>query len=105
MHAMFRCITCNKIEARARQLTKDEFANELSNKILAWEEVNFQENEVLAEKFDIHASCIVVAVVKNGKVESYERLDEVWTLLEKPEEFKNYVRTAIIKALAQLKGS
>jgi hypothetical protein len=104
MHAMFRCITCNKIEEQALQLTKDEFANQLSNKILAWEEVNFQENEVLAEKFDVHASCIVVAVVKNGKIESFERLDDVWTLLEKPEEFKAYVRTAINKALVQLKG-
>lgn len=104
MHAMFRCVTCNSIEEMAKKLTEREFAAELESKEIIWEEVNFQENQALAEKFDVHASCIVVAVIKNGKIDSFERLDEVWTLLEKPEEFKSYVRTAIKKALTQLKG-
>lgn len=104
MHAMFRCVTCNSIEEQAKALTDKEFSAELSDKKIEWVEVNFQEDRKLAEKFDVVASCVVVAVVKAGRIESFERLDQVWTLLEKPEEFNAYVRKAIDKALKKLKG-
>lgn len=102
MHAMFRCVTCNSIEAQARKLTETEFSAELADKKIVWEEVNFQQNQQLATKFDVVSSCIVVAVEKNGHIESFERLDQVWTLLEKPDEFNAYIRTAIKKALSNI---
>ncbi|MGM0600961.1 MAG: nitrophenyl compound nitroreductase subunit ArsF family protein [Candidatus Rifleibacteriota bacterium] len=102
MHAMFRCVTCNKIEEMAKQLTQKEFDAELSSNKIEWKEVNFQQNQELAKKFDVVSSCVVVAVVKNGQIKSFERLDQVWTLLEKPEEFNAYLRNAIRNALAKL---
>lgn len=102
MHAMFRCVTCNSIEEQARKLTEKEFSAELANKKLEWVEVNFQQDKAMAEKFDVVASCVVVAVVKSGQIESSERLDQVWTLLEKPEEFNSYIRSAIKKAFEKI---
>ncbi len=102
MHAMFRCVTCNNIEAQAKKLAETEFSAELADKKIVWEEVNFQQNKQLATKFDVVSSCIVVAVEKNGQIESFERLDQVWTLLEKPDEFNAYIRTAIKKALSNI---
>lgn len=102
MHAMFRCVTCNKIEEQAQKLTKSEFSDQLSSRKIEWVEVNFQENHALATKFDVVSSCVVVAVVKNGHIESFERLDKVWTLLDKQDEFNAYIRTAIQKALEQI---
>lgn len=102
MHAMFRCVTCNSIEAQARKLTETEFSAELAAKKIVWEDVNFQQNKQLATKFDVVSSCIVAAVEKNGQIDSFERLDQVWTLLEKPDEFNAYVRTAIKRALSNI---
>lgn len=102
MHAMFRCVTCNSIEEQARKLTEKEFSAELANKKLEWVEVNFQQDKAMAEKFDVVASCVVVAVVKSGQIKSFERLDQVWTLLEKPEEFNSYIRDAIKKAFEKI---
>ncbi len=102
MHAMFRCVTCNSIEERAKKLTEIEFANELSSGIMAWEEVNFQQNQPLAAKFDVSSSCVVVAVIRNGQIESFERLDQLWSLLEKHEEFDSCIRTAVKNAIEKI---
>lgn len=102
MHAMFRCVTCNSIEEKAKQLTDAEFSRELADKRMIWEDINFSENKVLAEKFNVVSSCVVVAVVNNGEIKSFERLDEVWTLLEKTEEFNSYLREALKRGLSKL---
>lgn len=102
MHAMFRCVTCNSIEEKAKQLADAEFAKELANRQIIWEDVNFSENKGLAEKFDVVSSCIVVAVVNGQETLSFERLDEVWTLLEKPDEFNAYLREAIKRGLSKI---
>ena len=102
MHAMFRCVTCNSIEERAKNLTKNKFADEMASRKIVWEDVNFQQNQTLAGKFDVVSSCVVVAVVKNGQIDSFERLDQVWTLIEKPDEFDNYINAAIKKALSRI---
>lgn len=102
MHATFRCVTCNSIEQQAKNLTEKEFANELSTRKIVWEEVNFQQNPALAAKFDVISSSIVVALIKDGQTVSFERLDQLYTLIETPDEFNAYVRAAINKALEQL---
>ena len=102
MHAMFRCVTCNSIEEKAKQLADAEFAKEVANRQIIWEDVNFSENKGLAEKFDVVSSCIVVAVVNGQETLSFERLDEVWTLLEKPDEFNAYLREAIKRGLSKI---
>lgn len=104
MHATFRCVTCNSIEARARQLIEREFSEAWSQKKISWEEVNFQENEQLAKKFDVVASCVVVAVVRGGEILDFQRLDQVWPLLDKPAEFDEYVRAAVSKAITASEG-
>lgn len=104
MHATFRCVTCNQIEKMTQSIMNREFAPEISSGRILWEEVNFQENETLAKKFDVVASCVVVAVLNGDQIVSYERLDQVWTLLEKPKEFDSYISTAIHNGLKKLVG-
>ncbi|PKN96434.1 MAG: hypothetical protein CVU43_20745 [Chloroflexi bacterium HGW-Chloroflexi-5] len=104
MHSTFRCVTCNDVEARTLELIDKEFAELKQSQKLLWQEVNFQENEALAKLFEVVASCVVVAVVENGQVVDFVRLDETWTLLEKPEEFNAYIRTAINNALNKISG-
>ncbi len=104
MHATFRCVTCNSIENRAKQLVERDFADAWNQKKILWEEVNFQTNETLAKKFDVSTSCIVVTIIKGDEILEFNRLDDVWPLLEKPAEFDVYVSDAVKKALGKITG-
>ena len=65
----------------------------------------FQENEKLAKQFEVISSCVVVAMEKDGKIIEYKRLDEVWTLLDKPAEFNAYLSKAIQSFQAKQEGA
>ena len=95
MHATFRCVTCNTIEKMTRELLDTEFADELKAGTVRMEEVDFQENEALARRYEVVASCVVVAKQVEGKEVAYQRLDEVWTLMKKPPAFNRHVGDVI----------
>jgi hypothetical protein len=95
MHSTFRCASCNSIEKMAKALLDKDYAEELKDGRIKWKDVDFQDNEALADQFKVIASCVVVAQVKDGKFTSFKRLDEVWTLMKDPPAFDKYIRTAI----------
>ncbi len=95
LHATFRCVTCNTIEKMTRALLDHAYSNELADGKIQWIEEDFQENEALAKRFEVAASCVVVAEMKNGMVTDYKRLDQVWTRMKDPEAFNRYISDAI----------
>jgi len=100
-HATIRCITCNQIEAMAAKLVNTVFADATEAGRLVWKEANYQENAELAERFDVVSSCIVVAKTVDGKVVDFKRLDDLWTLADKPQKFDEYVADAILGYLKE----
>ncbi|MDZ7820325.1 MAG: hypothetical protein U5N26_00105 [Candidatus Marinimicrobia bacterium] len=56
-------------------------------------------NTALAKQFEVAASCVVVARIRDGRIEDHQRLDEVWTLIGDPPAFNTYIRTAIDRYL------
>lgn len=99
MHTTFRCVTCNTIEAMAKEVVETDFSEAIAAGRIEWREVDFQEREDLAKKYDIASSCVVVVRIENGVETDFQRLDEVWTLSDKPSEFREYVAGAIRKYL------
>lgn len=95
LHSTFRCETCNRIEAMTKDLLEREYADFLGDARMRWEEIDFMKNTKLAEQFEIAASCVVVADIRNGEVLRYQRLDEVWTLNGDRKAFDSYLCTAI----------
>ncbi len=95
LHSTFRCVTCNTIEKLTRDLLDNAYGKELAEGKVHWIEADFQENEALARQFEIVASCVVVAEVKDGAIVGYQRLDEVWTLMSDAEAFNRYISSAI----------
>jgi thioredoxin-related protein len=95
MHGTMRCTTCNSIQRMTEQLLEDKYLQEMVDDKIEFAEVNFQENETLAKRFDVIASCVVVAKIQAGKIVAHQRLDEVWTLFRKPVEFNAYISKAI----------
>lgn len=95
MHATFRCVTCNTIEKMTRQLLESKYKKQMQDGSIMFAEVDFQKNEQMAKQFDVISSCVVVARTKDGKITVFERLDKVWELLGKSDEFNAYVSSAI----------
>lgn len=99
MHGTIRCITCNQIETLAKQTVEASFSSELAAGTMVWKEVDFDEEPALAKRYDVSASTVVVVRLDKGKDVSYQRLDKVWTLADKPEEFRAYVTASIHEQL------
>jgi hypothetical protein len=99
MRATFRCVTCNTIEKMTRQLLESKYIKQMQDGTILFSEVDFQKNEQMAKQFDVIFSCVVVARTKDGKITVFERLDKVWELLGKSDEFNAYVSSAIDKLL------
>jgi hypothetical protein len=97
LHATFRCVTCNTIERMVKEVVETQFAEALAAGRLEWREGDFQVEEDLAKRFEVVSSCVVVAQQVKGKETEFQRLDEVWTLIDKPAEFKAYIAGAIRK--------
>jgi hypothetical protein len=95
MHQTFRCVTCNQIEAMTEDLVKTEFAAPLAKGRLQFRRADFQEDEALARRYNVVSSSVVVVRVQDGKDMAFKRLDDVWTLVNKPDAFRAYVGGAI----------
>ncbi len=102
LHSTFRCVTCNEIEKMTFNLLNKFYKKQLADSTIIWIEDDFQQNETLAKKFNVVASCVVVAEIENGIVKDYKRLDDVWTLMREPEVFDKYIRDAIEKYLKKI---
>ncbi|MFA7185771.1 MAG: nitrophenyl compound nitroreductase subunit ArsF family protein [Victivallales bacterium] len=95
MHGTIRCASCNRIEEMTEKLLKDKYAGEMAVGSIEFVDINFQEHEVLAKRFEVTGSCVVVAKMQSGKIIFYKRLDKVWELFGKPDEFNAYISDAI----------
>jgi hypothetical protein len=104
LHGTIRCVTCNRIEKQARETVESGFAAELADKRMLWREVDFDQDPALAKRYDVSASTVVVVRFDNGRESGFQRLDKVWPLVDKPEEFKSYIATAIRELLAGKAG-
>ena len=102
LHSTFRCETCNTIEKMTGQVLNDSYRNELAEGKVLWIVEDFQEKEALAKKFEVVASCVVVAEMKNGVVLDYRRLDDVWSQMKDQKAFTRYIENTIDQYLKQI---
>jgi len=101
-HTTFRCPTCNAIERLANQLVVQDYAGQLARGAIEWQTINFQERDDLARRYELAAGAIVVAKIQDDKEVAFQRLDDVWTLYDKPEQFKRYLENVVNAYLREL---
>jgi len=104
MHRTIRCVTCNQIEELTGELVRTDFAQELQDGRVEWKQVDFQENEELAKRYNVASSTVVVVRFRGGKEVGHQNLDKVWTLAGNRDEFVKYVSAAIRGALSPEKA-
>jgi hypothetical protein len=98
-YGAIRCKTCNKIETIAKEVVETMFARELKDGRLEWKAMNFQENEDLAQRYNIASSSLVIVRKQGSHDEKFENLEEVWTLVDDKPAFVSYVRKALQSSL------
>lgn len=87
-HGDQRCKTCSSIERLTRETVSQAFARELTDGRIAFHAINLDNraNEHYITDFALATRTVVIH--QNGR---FEHLDEVWTLTDKPEQFRNYI--------------
>lgn len=99
LHATFRCVTCNMVESMGEELVRTEFGDVVKAGHLEWKSVDYQENDVLADRYNVGGNMIILARFRDGKEIENRRLDRVMELANNRSEFITYVRGAIQELL------
>ena len=96
-HGNTRCPTCRKIESQSHEAVTGGFAEELKSGELTWEIVNYEKpaGEHFIADYEVQMPVVVLVEMKNGKPGKWNRLDEVWGLVDEKDQFIAYVQKEI----------
>jgi len=100
-HSNVRCPTCQAIESQSEETLQSEFAAQLESGEVVWKVLNYEEPAAseLAAKFEIQMPVVVLARMKEGQIEDWNRLDQVWGIVGDKPAFAEYIRTEISQML------
>lgn len=100
-HGNARCPTCQSIESQAHETVQADFAAQLKSGAMVWKTLNYEDSAVasLTKQFQISMAVVVLAKMKGGQIESWNRLDKVWALVGDKAAFAKYVHDEIDKML------
>jgi hypothetical protein len=96
-HGSFRCQTCHKLEAYAKEAIETNFKDELSSGRLEYKAVNVEEkrNEHYVGDYGLYTKSIVLSVVKDGKEEKWKNLDKIWEYVNDKDRYIGYVKREV----------
>ncbi len=96
-HRAIRCAGCLEIEANAKRVIENSFADQIANNKLIWMPFNIDEpgGDAFAKEFDVSASTLVLSKEKNSNLTEYKKLEQVWQLVHDPNEFDVYVKKEV----------
>jgi hypothetical protein len=101
-HSNVRCPTCRAIESQTAETVQTDFAKQVGNGELVWKIVNYEQStaKALATLFEIQMPVVVLARMKEGQVENWKRLDEVWPLVGDKPAFAKFLHGEIQRMLS-----
>ena len=93
-HRTERCPTCQKMGSYAEEAVKKGFAEQVKKGTVEFYFIDFQneKNAALKKGYGISGPALVVAQVRKNKVKQFKNLKEIWTKVQKKDEFVKYVR-------------
>jgi hypothetical protein len=100
-HGTVRCETCLKIEQQAKAELERQLKTELDTQHLVFKSVNYDLPENAHFLFDYKLPCpsLVLVRQKDGKDEKWALLSDIWTLVDDPVKFNDYIQTETRKFL------
>ena len=103
-HTTHRCMTCNAIEANTKYTLETYFSKELKDHKITFQVINVdeEENEKIAEKFEASGTSLFLNVIKNGKETQINLTDFAFMNGNDQEVFSKELKTKIDKELKTL---
>ncbi|MBK6878838.1 MAG: hypothetical protein IPG99_20985 [Ignavibacteria bacterium] len=94
-HPSARCETCLNIEAYSKNAV--ESWSESNRRELTWKALNIDDpsNEHFRNEFDLQFSSLVIAEYRDGKIERWKNLEEIWNLANDKSKFSSYVNNEL----------
>jgi len=96
-HGTKRCVTCNKIEAYAKEALESRFAEDLASGRILWETANMDEiwNADAVRRYGLIRSSLVFLDVEDGEEKDYSVLQRAWDLVGEKDRFFDYVQSEV----------
>ncbi len=99
-HADVRCADCNAMEVGVGKTLVRHFDEQLANGEIEWRVANYEDakNEQLRKDYEVRASTIVLAGIRNDRRVKWKNLEnQVWRLVldEDQEALIEYIRTEL----------
>ncbi len=100
-HSTRRCMTCNAIEANTKYTLETYFAAELKSGVITQQTVNveLEENEKMAEKFQVTGTSLYLNVIKGGEEKQIDLSNFAFTKGKDKEAFSKDLAKKISKLL------
>ena len=102
-HGNFRCPSCRKIEAYAKESVETNFKDKIDGGVIEWRLVNIDEpeNKHFVQDYQLITRSVVVSEIINGRQVSWKNLDKVWDLLGNKDAFLAYIRDEVTQILTR----
>lgn len=99
-HGNRRCATCIAIEQHTKELLENDFADEMAQGKIAFKSINYDEKngKELAGKYKVAGSSLIMVSEGGNAVDNLTNF-AFTTARNRPDEFKEGVRTGIVKVL------
>lgn len=95
-HGKQRCATCVAIEENTKQLIEERFSEQIAKGELVFKTIDINENETLADKYEITWSSLILVENENGKEVVEDLTNFAFTnARNSPDEFKKGVSEQI----------
>ncbi|MFH1823031.1 MAG: nitrophenyl compound nitroreductase subunit ArsF family protein [Patescibacteria group bacterium] len=101
-HRTQRCYSCLTIGKYVKETIEDNFAEEIQNGTIDFQEINVElpENREVAEKFKASGSSLFINAVKNNQDDIGQDVN-VWRLVTDENKFKSYLRDRLNSLLGK----
>ncbi len=99
-----RCPTCINIETYTQESLHTFFKDELDSNLIVWKPVNVETagNRHYIEDFQLNMKMVVLAMMENGELKTWKKLENVWFLSGNREAFLDYIKIETEEYLKEL---
>lgn len=103
-YTTYRCPTCKKLEAYARQAIEEGFPRELEERKIVFRTLNIDEpeNTHYIQDYRLVTKSLIISLNRNGKEIRWTNLADIWMLVGNQEKFRTYVQSETKACLKDL---
>ncbi|MFH1847181.1 MAG: nitrophenyl compound nitroreductase subunit ArsF family protein [Candidatus Omnitrophota bacterium] len=104
-HGIYRCMTCNAMEAYSKEAVETNFKDELNSGTLEFESINVEDkaNEHFVEDYGLYTKSLILSRVVAGEEVESKNLDKIWEYSRNKNRFITYITEELNEFLEEEK--